>query len=750
MLSSAGTGDYRTDPTGYESALWEASGTPRPTPDPEVGRRDSRSDRLAAIEAWLQSLARAVRQFHTYPATSPLCTDAIAACHASFAALDGPDRLVLRVTPCQFLVEEAGVGGGTIVEHELVRRLHHAGVAELDIDRAATPRDLTWLCTDLIRSADLARTRTTLAEVFVEHGVETIVPRMARRPEVLAVGARPAELWDLADRERRRRAAAAGVGPTSYLYPPEKGWVRLDPGASADPISLVDLAVLVGDPAEIATMLLRLTDDDQAGAAAPAHALEQKYSDVVTLFSALDGHLARVMFGKLAEAVLAIPPDRRTALLRQTILPGLLDGRADSAVLRDFPDPDLAESLCLLLDLETAAPEVVTAALNRLDLPAERREAVASMVGARLATPRARSAAPSGADDPHLDRHARRLVQIEPAGGKSFAEFAAFDLSIDGHASTAIAGVCEAVAGADVIAAQLDCLWRLARLEPNPALVASFVRRALALFGELEREGRWRELAAAASRYRGLADELKELRPDVVEAIAGGLGEFWNRSRVAALVDLHDRDADGAAAATLLVDAFGVSLAPGFVDLLEGGLPPAKARSLASIMGRHAAALAPGLATRLDDCGLEATRAIVRVLGFAGAGYEDALSGRLTSRDEQTARDALKSLARIGTEKAAALVASQIGSDTPGARAAEEALRHFPPAEAGSQLRRLLGRRDFVLQHPDAVARLIDRASQAGTEGLDRVLEDLEAFRFRFWNPGLVRIALKARRLRGR
>ena len=750
MLPSAASGDYRTDPAGYESALWDASGAPQTAPGREVGLGDFRPDRLAAIEVWLQSLARAVRQFHTYPATSPLCADAIAACHASFAALDGLDRLVLRVTPRQFLVDEAGIGGGTIVEHELVRRLHHAGVAELDFDRAASPRDLTWLCTDLIRSADLARTKTTLAELFVEHGVETIVPRMARRPEVLAVGARPAALWDLADRERRRRAGAPSAGPASYLYPPEKGWVRLDPGASADPISLVDLAVLVGDPVEIATMLLRLTDDDQAGAAAPERALEQKYSDVVTLFSALDGHLARVMFGKLAEAVLSIPPERRTALLRQTILPGLLDGRADSAVLRDFPDPDLAESLCLLLDLETAAPEVVTAALNRLDLPAERRDAVVSMVGARLETPRARGTASSGSDDSSLDRHARRLVQIEQAGGKSFAEFAAFDLSIDVHGAAAIAGVREGIAGADVTAAQLDCLWRLARLEPNPTLVASFLRRALALFGDLERDGRWRELAAEASRYRGLAEELKELRPDVVGAIAGGLGEFWTRSRVAALVDLHDRDADGAAVATLLVDAFGASLAPGFVDLLEGGLPQAKARSLASIMCGRAAALAPGLAARLDDCGVEATRAIVRVLGFAGAGYEDALADRLTSRDEQTARGALKSLARIGTEKAASLVASQIGSDTPGARAAEEALRHFPPAEAGSQLRRLLGRRDFVLQHPDTVARLIDRASQAGTEGLDRVLEDLEALRFRFWNPGLVRIALKARRLRGR
>ena len=78
--------------------------------------------------------------------------------------------------------------------------------------------------------------------------------------------------------------------------------------------------------------------------------------------------------------MLDLDPDRRSALLQRTILPGLLDGRADGNVLRDFPDVDLAESLCLLLELETAAPEVLTAALNRLDLPAERRETVVPLI----------------------------------------------------------------------------------------------------------------------------------------------------------------------------------------------------------------------------------------------------------------------------------------------------------------------------------------------------------------------------------
>ena len=89
--------------------------------------------------------------------------------------------------------------------------------------------------------------------------------------------------------QQRRKAAPAGGAPVDYLYPPEKGWVRLDPAAHFDTVSLVDLAVLVNDPADMATMLLRLTDDDPVGRDTGGEALEQKFSDVAMLFSALDG-----------------------------------------------------------------------------------------------------------------------------------------------------------------------------------------------------------------------------------------------------------------------------------------------------------------------------------------------------------------------------------------------------------------------------------------------------------------------------
>jgi hypothetical protein len=119
----------------------------------------------------------------------------------------------------------------------------------------------------------------------------------------------------------------------------------------------------------------------------------------------------------------------------------------------------------------------------------------------------------------------------------------------------------------------------------------------------------------------------------------------------------------------------------------------------------------------------------------------------LTSPDEQAVREAFRSLAKIGTPRAAALVAAQVdkGQGWVGS-AAEQTLWHFPRTEADRQLRELLARREFVLRHPDIAGRLLDRAAQHGAAAnLTPILQTLVPLRYRFWNPALVRVARQAR-----
>ena len=703
----------------------------------------------ASVEGVLKLFARAIRQFHTYPATSPICIEAITACHDALKALSHRDRLSFRITPHDLIVDETTIGAGTVIEHELTRRLFRARVANLDIDRAATTRDMSRFCIDLVSSDDLEREGITFAERLTEHGVSAITVGMAHRPAVLDIGNPATATRDVLTHERRRRESLTQKeAPISYLYPPDKGWVRLDPGQSLDSISLVDLVVLVEDPADIASMLLRLTDDDIPGVDTRQTALERKFSDVTLLFSALDPRLAQVMFGRLARAVLKLDPDRRNNLLQRTVLPGLLDGREEGRVLKDFPDMDLADSICLLLDLETAAPEVLAAALNRLDLTPDRRAAIEPLIDERLRAQRGGEPLDRSSG---IDRHAQGLIRVDAARDNDFSEFASFDLSVDDQSRAVIADLRQGILETDNLKTQLQTVSQLVRLEPNPTLVDAFLRRALELMLGLEQVARWQDLIAEIKGYRAMADELLERRPDVSETILKALSDFCTPSRLLALAELHDRDDKGRAIVEDLTRTLGPALVPGFVALIDRAAHQVKARAFTPLMCELAPVVAEALLAELDACGVAAARVIVKVVGHAGSGHEAAVARLVQHPDAQVAREALRALARIGTPSAAVHVARQLREGSEDRRsAAEDALWHLPPASMATQLRELLRSREFVLKHPQMAARLIERAGQNKIQGLADVLKSLESLRFRFWKPSLVQVALKAREVRSK
>src|SRR6185503_9848959 len=152
---------------------------------------------------------------------------------------------------------------------------------------------------------------------------------------------------------------------------------------------------------------------------------------VVTLIGALDGRLARILFSKLSRAVLSLESDRRRSLLKGAILPGLLDGRMNGeAVLWDFPDVDLADALCLLLDLDAASPHVLAMALDRLQLPDERRSTLAPLIKARLQNAHSSEQEKERGFAAGFDGVAASLTRVTSDVGKNFSEFAAFDLAM--------------------------------------------------------------------------------------------------------------------------------------------------------------------------------------------------------------------------------------------------------------------------------------------------------------------------------
>ena len=723
--SSPGTTVARAPRTGARSAEGAAA----------------RSAESGRAEECLQLFARAVQQLHTYPTTSPLCQQAVEAWHRALSQLEQRDHLDFRVSPHELTIDEVPVGRGGLIEGELARRFHGAGIAQVTIERAASTRELTHLSLDLLACTDRRQERLNLTEMLAEHGVSRIALRQAYRPEVLGVDTPTSPVAALVDDQRARREEVfSRGGPVNHLYPPDKGWVRLDPATKFSSVSLVDLALLVDDPSSLASMLLRLTDDE-ADTQSPAEALAQKFSDVATLFGALDPRIARVMFSRLATAVLELNPERRQMLLRRTILPGLLDGRVEGEVLKDFPDLDLADSLCLLLDLETAAPEVVTSALARLDLAPERQSAMLPLIRERL---QARAGA---ARETSIDAHARKLVTLDGTQSKSFAEFAAFDLALDEQAVDMLVRIRQGIATTDVSSDQLSCLWNLVRLEANPEVVQRFMLRVAPAIGPLDAEGRWPYFAFWLSRFGELAAALRETRPDVTDVITTSLAQFSTVDRARRIVDLAGRGAEGRAAADTIILALGSSIGPALAAAASarGEGREAAARVAQQLLCDHAALVAPSVVTALTTADATAARALVRVLGIAGAGYEAPIASQLQNSDEQTVREALRSLARIGTPRAALCVRHAVNQSTQWlSGAAAETLWHFPAAEARRQVLELLSQRDFVQRSPEVAGRLLERVVQGGAQGLQTVLTTLVPLRYRVWSPALARVGRRA------
>ncbi len=688
-------------------------------------------------------LAKAVRQLHTYPVTSQVCVDAVNLCRANLAAIDGPDETTLTVSPDALLLHDHPLGDAIFVKQELTRRLGRARVSEITIRRECTTRDLTRFCVNLLRCSEAADRTISVAGLMAEDGVEAVSVQVTSRREVLQVAPSGSAQRDLVAHERMRREVQQANTRTVHLFPPHRGWIRLDPAESYDTVTLADLAILVDDPNDLAAMLQRLVEDGQPPSGADQQVLVRRFSDVSSLFAGLEPRLSMVMFGKLARVLLEMESESRRNLLKQTVLPAIFDGRPDANVLQAFSDTDLAESLCLLFDVETAASAVALSALDQLNLSPERQAVILPLMDEIM---RARIDPALGLDATTaiaLDQQARRLTRIDATERRSFVELSGFDFRLDDQARSSIDSVCEGIRDTDATMVEFMCLANLVGLQPNPEVAGAFMHDAMDRATQLVAAGRWSDLAAALQRLAAVTSMLRDRRPEITALVNTALSEFATPEFTSALLAQHAQSNDSQAIALNVIDALGSAIAPSLLSLLDTNA--AAATVAVELMCERASLFAQSLADDIPRVSRQTRFHVARVLGHAGAGYEDYVGGLCDQKDEKTTREALRGLSRIGTPRAAELV----GEAARDARdwmstATVETLLHFPAEIGAPAIRDLLSHRPFVLAQPAAASRLLRRAAPARPSNLEPVLRDLASLRYRFWNSALVTLARDA------
>lgn len=693
-----------------------------------------------APEQVVTLLARAVQRHHAYPAASPLCEEAITACQRAFALVRTRETVTFRLLPGRLLLDDAPLQSAALAGAELSRRLRRAGVASLTIDREVTARELARFCREVVRRDHLAADAEPLGDVLSHHGVEKIQVTVVHRPAVLDVGAPDPAHLNVLTHERERRARADLVGTPIHLYPPEKGWVRVDPTSGLSEASLLDLVLLVQDPPALAAMLIRLSEETPP--ADPAEALSEKVEEIASLIHAMDPMLAEQLFARLARSVLSLGAARRQQLLRDSLLPGLLEGRADGAVLRHFPDLELTEALTLLLDVHVAAPELLASALDRLQLPEDRRDRLQPLVQQRLAERRPAEGADDAALHPgEIDGFTEGQIRIDHREGKSFREFTAHDLAVDDTTRARLAAIADEVAATDPLIARTRCVRDVLMVESNPDTASELAALAGRLLAELRDRPDPLALAAWVGAFRALESAALEDRPDLARELHGHLSTLPTPGLVHDLARLAEDQSAGVEAD--LLGAFGDLIVPALVTALADADDRGR-RAIVRLLSPHAAVLAPALAQVLDGTTPQVARALLQAIGDAAAGLEAQIAPLTGHGDEHLAREAFRALARAGTPAALAAIAGVLTSGGPRLMLAEEAFWRLPPALARAEARRLLGDRPFVTRHPELARSMLGRLADHGPADAAAVAPALAVLRFHFWRPARVRLGLAA------
>jgi hypothetical protein len=702
------------------------------------------------IKVVLQALARTVQSFRQYPHNSPICTEAVRTTQTALLRIRDRDHLAFQVSS-EGLHFEDEVVPGHLIESDLGQRLHLADVSLLEIDRDATPRDISLFSRALANRDMVHDNLESLNTVLTGKGVGRIKVTVVRRLEVVRTGeVTPERVVQVKESQRQREIATRNETAVGHLFTPETGWIRLDPGLELEKVEIADLALLVNDPPALASALHRLSDESGQGIpeAEGDEALVQKFSEVARLYASYEPSLLEGMFKRLAKSVLGLDPERRQTLLRNTILPGLLDDTIDGSVMRHFPDPDIAESLSLLLDLQIAAPEVLSVGLERLQLDAERVASITPLLAQSLKARReGASESPEDGPEPHEDQ-AGELLKVDGSVAKDFSEFAAFDLSVDERTADELSHILGDITETDPVALELGCHRNLLRITADPDVAETVLERAQELLLGLETAGRLSDLALWAGRFRDLIERDEEEWGAVSKLVLVMLTQCCSAEFLVRLVTVEPQDVEERLrVGSAVVAGFGPAAAASGLRVLEQEQDRTIRGRLVRMFSASATSVAPYLAKSLNHSEWYVARNIVVIVGFAGEGYEELIEHMIYHPHPKVTREAFISLNRIGTGDAAGIVMRALVHDLIEIRQlAREAIWRFEPHLSHPRVRTLLGQEHFVHHFPNLARRLIESADERDVPGLAAAVEPLKRLRFRFWRPKLRRLGACARK----
>lgn len=685
------------------------------------------------VARFVSALARAVHAFHTYPPGSPARLDVLERAREGLQpCLPGEDTsLLLDVTNEGLKHEDRLVHDDRGPERSLAIALRKAYVSALEFHRGAPIRDFRQLCTLLAFPDRLIERVEGLAEILAARGVSFIEAHVIAMHRTIEAGTVPKELLELV--ARNRETTAGGAPPGSA----EGGWIRLDPAVPLDRVGIDDLPVLLRDAPSLGMALHQMAGGSPESTS-PSEAMLRHYGEITELYAASEPSVAEALFRRLADTVRQLPEPVREKLLKDEVLPGLVDGRRGERVLLHFDDDELADALTLLLDLGVGGMEMLTAGLARLDLPESRRPGVLDRVSRRMEAPISGESTGIAAEDTAAIREdaddVDRRLKMDDGHDADYAALHAFDLAVDEATTVMLDGVVQEVAGSDPVEDNLRSCLDILRLSADPSVIGSTVRRARGLFFGLESRGDAGRLARWLAAFAGVARARMDQDEDVASRIRSALDEYVTPEFIHR-VSVMPPTGEGEPPLVTIICELGATGVGALVDSLASEADLTARNRLLLALQPRASELAEHLVPYLSHPRWFVVRNVLSLLGHGGPGWEKPIADSIDHAHDRVVREAFLALARIGSRTAASHVARALRHASPTVRRhAGETIWRFDPTLSRPLLHAALLDRELVARDPVLIRDLIAAAGQRDLEGLRPTLRRLRWHSLAVWS----------------
>lgn len=702
-------------------------------------------DRTGAVEEFLVLLHKALRVYGRYPATNPLCIEAARECHAALQAASDARSLTLAVGHEEILWEGGPLLTRQRVGSELANLFHRLSIGSLLFEAQTAVRDVAAFCQQMAAFEQGRDEQVPGGPPPSLEGCPSIRIERLKRLRVLdARDLSDARLMLVAHYGRSGEGAPESSQGGGYLYPAGRAWVLVDSTSDISRISMVDLAFVLDDPPAFAQVLETLASVDDAPELNKNAAFERNFREIAGLFAVLDGSLKERMLGRLASSLLQLPPERRNRLLTEHVVPSLIEGRSDAAVLRHLPDGELANALA-----EThrarGTTETLGRAIEHLDVTQGRSDRLFDMTMDKL-----RDGDSVNADElapGQIQGLDGQTIQLDRQSVRDLRRFEAHDVSMNPATEARLRQVGAALADPDGSVERLRCIGNILVNENSGDAAEVLVGQVFSVFGELNTSRRWLDAARWTLRFMTMAGDEAKLAPRVRAALRDGLATMCSGALVGGLLANAARDdAESRAALEDLVKALPEAATEVLVEFLRQRIDPP---SVIDLMSRNATLLAESIRLYLSDRDPFVVRSLLRVLGSADPGYEMLVAAKMRHPDSIVAREAYRALAHMRTPKAVALVGDRLRKGDPlEKRLAAATLVRFQAKMADQIALGALRQDKFVRGDPTLAALLLKNVSARRGSQLGGILERLARYRFHIWRPDLARLGRQAKALR--